>query len=135
MNDRLYTKGRSNYNDKYCIKKDEFIQMCIEKINCVNDNDNDNEDEKENNKEDIGGKSAGNYKYQLVYRKGDINGCNDKDIYAIFKDTAKRTESIVWKDDAFLDFNNNEYAFFVDSVTCSCDDQNKGFVIEIVANH
>ena len=90
-------------NDKYCLNKDEndFVQVCVEKIQI------ENVDKENNGDHDINthGNDA-NFKYKLYFTKGS----NEK------FDQARRID----KTTKWLDFEHFEYMFAFNSPRCTC---------------
>ena len=148
--DGRYARNEIIYNQapfdkKYCLMKNDFVQICIEKVvmikmqnidaNIIDENSNKiNNNNNCYNQVKYDHDYYYNYNYQVVFRKGEIT--NDENKNTTIEKTARsqRDEDIIWKVEEYLDFDKFEYVFAIDSVACTCHDSNTGFLYELFVN-
>lgn len=130
LNASIFSGVRNKFDSKHCLKKNHFIQICIERKvqQHKSKNDHDGDDDNINTIAKIKNKNE----YQLLYRKGEIPDDHVGDnIGDVIQNAAKGLDNIVWKEDGLLDFDKQVYVFAFASPRCPCADTDTGFLYEL----
>lgn len=115
--------GKSiKYNKNYFLEKNDFVQLCIQRIKTKNDHD--------------GGNHLG-YEYEFIVRKGTLDTINvnnnkmDKDINKDCAYVIDQSKMHTVYQNGFVLKDSFDYAFCMSSVRCVCENKVKGFEFQV----